>query len=163
MSGAEARSGSGAAASPVPPVAVGRRVPDGSEAPVPPNGLPTVDIDVLELTSEAQTVRDVLLDMLAKKEVGEPSQDVERICALLDPRRKSCSEQQFVNGSPALKMPAEADLKRVIGMFEETDSQSSPLPEAEPAGEPNVCVASKRKFKARPEASGMTTRDRWWW
>lgn len=77
--------------------------------PVPPEGLLTEDIDFFDLTDEANTVRGVLLELLAKKGgVGEPSLNVERICALLDPRRKPCSEKQFVNGSPALKTLAEA-------------------------------------------------------
>ena len=54
-------------------------------------------------------MRDVLLEILANKEVGEPSQDVGAYLRVAGSwvRSKSCSEQQFVNGSPALKMLAE--------------------------------------------------------
>lgn len=45
---------------------------------------------VKDLMPEAQTVLEVLLENVAKKGLGEASMKAERICAFLDPRRKSC-------------------------------------------------------------------------
>ena len=56
-----------------------------------------------DLTAEAQQVRRVLLSKLAKKELGTARMPVERICALLDPRRKECSDDHFINGGKSLK------------------------------------------------------------
>ena len=43
-----------------------------------------------DLSMEARTVRNVMLEKLAKKELGQARMPVERICALLDPRRRDC-------------------------------------------------------------------------
>ena len=48
-----------------------------------------------DLSQEAQLVREVLLSKLGKKELGMASVPVERICALLDPRRKNCSAEHL--------------------------------------------------------------------
>ena len=63
-----------------------------------------------DLTAEAQQVRRVLLSKLAKKELGTARMPLERICALLDPRRKDCSDDHFINGGEPLKTSAIADV-----------------------------------------------------
>ena len=70
-----------------------------------------------DLTSEALKVRDTLLSRLESKGRGEASMPLERICALLDPRRKDCSEEHLHNGSAALKADAIADVKNVAKTF----------------------------------------------
>lgn len=44
---------------------------------------------------------------------------VERICALLDPRRKDCSAEHLVNGDAHLKTSAVDDVKNVAKTFVE--------------------------------------------
>lgn len=68
---------------------------------------------MLDLTCNAQTVRNVLLELLESKEQGKANMKVERLCALLDPRRKTCSAAHLVNGGPAVRICAEAKLKSV--------------------------------------------------
>ena len=60
---------------------------------------------------------------------GKASLKVERLCALLDPRRKALGTDQFVNGSAALRTRAEEDLKGVIAEFAYAQTQpSAPVP-----------------------------------
>ena len=70
-----------------------------------------------DLSDEARTVRDVMLSRLEKKELGQARMPLERICALLDPRRKDCSAEDLVNGSAALRALAIDDVKRIAEMF----------------------------------------------
>ena len=54
---------------------------------------------------------------------------VERLCALLDPRRKALGAYQLVNGSAALRIRAEEDLKGVIAEVADAQTQpSAPVP-----------------------------------
>ena len=54
---------------------------------------------------------------------------VERVCALLDPRRKSLDKSQIMNGSAALRTRAEEDLKALIEKFADEHTPSpAPLP-----------------------------------
>ena len=55
---------------------------------------------------------------------------VERVCALLDPRRKSLDKSQIMNGSAALRTRAEEDLKALIETFED---EHTPSPASLPA------------------------------
>ena len=48
-----------------------------------------------DLSQEAQLAQEVLLSKLEKKELGMARVPVERICALLDPRRKDCSAEHL--------------------------------------------------------------------
>ncbi|CAN0082021.1 unnamed protein product [Ascophyllum nodosum] len=48
---------------------------------------------------------------------GKASPKVERLCALLDPRRKALGADQLVNGSAALRTRAKEDLKGLIVDF----------------------------------------------
>ena len=50
--------------------------------------------DILDLTMEAQEVRNVLLEVMAEKGLGKATLKVERVCALLDPWRKSLDDSQ---------------------------------------------------------------------
>lgn len=127
------------------------RVPNATVLPAPAGGIPTEKTDVVDLTTEAQEVREVLLEVMEDKGVGKASLKVERVCALLDPRRKSLGADQLVNGSAALRTRAEADLKAVIAEFAD-ERTLSPAPVPAPvvnveAAEP----APKRKKPSRFE------------
>ena len=50
---------------------------------------------------------------------------VERICALLDPRRKNCSAKHLVNGNVHLKTSAIDDVKNVAKTFVEPASSAA--------------------------------------
>ena len=65
------------------------RLPDATVLPVPEGGIPTEQTDILDLTLEAQEVRDVLLEVMAEKSLGKATLELERVCALPDPWRKS--------------------------------------------------------------------------
>ena len=43
------------------------RLPDATVLPVPEGGIPTEQMDVLDLTMEGQEVRDILLEVMAEK------------------------------------------------------------------------------------------------
>ena len=88
------------------------RLPDATVLPVPEGGIPTEQTDMLDLTLEAQEVRDVLLEVMAEKGMGEATLKVERV-------------RQIVNGSAALKTRAEEDLKVLIETFAD---EHTPLP-----------------------------------
>ena len=61
--------------------------------------------------------------------IREYTLKVERVCALLDPRRKSLDNSQIVNGSAALRTRAEEDLKALIETFADEQTPSpAPLP-----------------------------------
>ena len=126
------------------------RVPDAAVLPVPENGIPTEEIDMIDLTSEARRVRDVLLDVMADKGVGQALLKVERVCALLDPRRKSLDKQQLVNGSATLRSITEGDLQELIQEFEEETPPPAPLP-APAVDEGHAEPAPRRKKPSRTE------------
>ena len=72
------------------------------------------------------------------KGVGKASLKVERLCALLDPRRKALGADQLANGSAAFRTRAEEDLKGMIAEFADAQTQSSapvpaPMLDVEPA------------------------------
>ena len=73
---------------------------------------------------------------MAEKGLGKATLKVERVCALLDPRRKSLDNSQIVNGSAALRTRAEEDVKVLIETFagEHTPSPAS-LPESSAASD----------------------------
>ena len=82
-------------------------------------------IGVDDLSQEAQLVREVLLSKLKKKELGMARVPVERICALLDPRREDCSAEHLVNGNAHLKTSAIDDVKNVAKTFVEPASSAA--------------------------------------
>ena len=59
------------------------RLPDATVLSVPEGGIPTEQTDIVDLTKEAQGARDVLLEMMAEKGLGEATLKVERVCACL--------------------------------------------------------------------------------
>ena len=83
------------------------RVPNVTVLPPPPDGILTESTQVAELTLEAQDMREVLLEVMEEKGVGKASLKMERLCALLDPRRKALDADQLVNGFAALRTRAE--------------------------------------------------------
>lgn len=82
-------------------------------------------IAVEDLMEESRKVRDVVLSRIAKKGLGEASMRLERICALLDPRRKECSLEHLINGTEEVKADAIDDVKSVAKTFAETDDASA--------------------------------------
>ena len=83
------------------------RVPNATVLPPPPDGIPTESTQVAELTLEAQGVREVLLEVMEDKGAGKASLKAERLCALLDPRRKALGADTLMNGSAAVRTRAE--------------------------------------------------------
>ena len=76
---------------------------------------------------------------------------MERLCALLDPRRKALGADQLVNGSAPLRTRAEEKLKGMIAEFSGAHTQpSAPVPapvlDVDPAK-----PASKKKRLSRQE------------
>ena len=105
------------------------RVPNATVLPPPPDGIPTESTQEAELTLEAQDVRELLLEVMEDKGAGKASLKVERLCALLDPRRKALGADKLVNGSAALRTRAEEDLKGVVAEFADAQTQpSAPVP-----------------------------------
>jgi len=128
------------------------RLPDATVLPVPEGGIPTEQTDILDLTMEAQEVRDVLLEVMAEKGLGKATLKVERVCALLDPRRKSLDNSQIVNGSAALRTRAEEDLKALIETFADEHTPSpAPLPASSVVNQETAEPAPKRKKPSRME------------
>ena len=78
-----------------------------------------------DLSQEAQLVREVLLSKLKKKELEMARVPVERICALLDSRRKDCSAEHLVNGNAHMKTSAIDDVKNVAKTFVEPASSAA--------------------------------------
>ena len=69
----------------------------------------TERIALEQITDEAQGVRSVMLEVMRTKGRGVATK-VERIRALWDPRRKSCSADHLVNGGLDVRMSAELSL-----------------------------------------------------
>ena len=77
---------------------------------------------------------------------------VERVCALLDPRRKSLDKSQIMNGSAALRTRAEEDLKALIETFADEHTPSpAPLPASSVVNQETAEPAPKRKKPSRME------------
>ena len=84
--------------------------------------------------------------------MGEASLKVERVCALLDPRRKAFGVDQHMNGSAALKTRAEEDLKGVIAEFADAQTQpSAPAPAPVLDFEPGESTPKKKRLSRLEE------------
>ena len=105
------------------------RVPNATVLLPPPDGILTESTQVAELTLEVQGVRGALPEVMEDKGIGKASLKVERLCTLLDPRRKVLGADQLANGSAALRTRAQEDLKGVIAEFADIQTQpSAPVP-----------------------------------
>ena len=71
------------------------RMQNTTVVPAPPDGIPTEEMLVSELSVEAQEVRNVLLEVMKQKGVGRADQVVERLSALMNPRWKSLDAEQL--------------------------------------------------------------------
>ena len=77
---------------------------------------------------------------------------MERVCALLDPRRKSLDNSHIVKGSAALRTRAEEDLKALIETFADEHTPSpAPLPASSVVNQETAEPAPKRKKPSRME------------
>ena len=83
-----------------------------------------------DLCGEVRTAVDVCVEYMGKKNLGEVGNPVERISTLLDPRRKTLSKQECVNGSPDVKQLAINELKDVADLFEGSAPQQTTVPAA---------------------------------
>ena len=96
-------------------------------------------------------MREVLLEVMEEKGVGKTSLWLERLYALLDPRRKTLNADQLVNGSAPLRTRAEVDLKGMIAEFSSAHTQpSAPVP-APVLGVDPAKPAPKKKRLSRQE------------
>ena len=95
-------------------------------------------------------MRDVLLEVMAEEGLGNATLKLERVCALLDPWRKSLDNSQIVNGSATLMTRAEEDLKALIETFAEEHTPSpTPLPASSVVNQETAEPAPKRKKPSR--------------
>ena len=132
------------------------RVPNTTVLRPPPDGIPTKSTQVAELTLEEQDVREVLLEVMEDKSVGNDLLRVERLWALLDPRWKVLGAGQLVNGTAALRTRAEEDMKGVIAEFADAQTQPpapvpAPVLDVEPA-KPALKKKRLSKLEERREA-----------
>ena len=88
---------------------------------------------------------EAMVEVMEDKGLGKALQKVERLCALLDPRRKTLVADQLVNGSAALKMRAEQDLQQMVDSFEDAQAQAS-IPVPAPVVEPAEPATKKKKY-----------------
>ena len=73
---------------------------------------------ISDLCGEVRATVDVCVEYMGNKNLGEVGNSVERISTLLDPRWKTLSKQECVNGSPDVKKLAINELKDVADLFE---------------------------------------------
>ena len=83
-----------------------------------------------DLCGEVRTAVDVCVEYMGKKDLGEVGNSVERISTLLDPRRKTLSKQECVNGSLDVKQLSINELKDVADLFEGSAPQQTTVPAA---------------------------------
>ncbi|CAB1100363.1 unnamed protein product [Ectocarpus sp. CCAP 1310/34] len=130
------------------------RQPNATVVPVPPEGIPTDDTQVTDLTVEARCVLEVLLDVMREKGVGSAQVAVERLAAVMDPRRKLLDSDQLENGSADLRKKAEDDLKAVIAKFDvgpSTESTAVPAPAPVVNTDPAEPAPKKKKVSRLEE------------
>ena len=97
-------------------------------------------------------MREVLLEVMEDKGVGKASLKVERLCALLNPRRKVLGAEQLVKGSAALRTCAEEDLKGMIAEFAGAQTQPpAPLPAPMLDKQPAEPALKKKMFSRLEE------------
>ena len=110
-----------------------------------------------DLCGEVRTAVDVCVEKMDKKNLGEVGNPVERISTLLDPRRKTLSKQECVNGSPDVKQLAINELKDVADLFEDWAPQQTTVPAASasaPAPAPASALAPAPASPPAPAPGG---------
>ena len=83
-----------------------------------------------DLCGEVRTAVDVCVEYMGKNNLGEVGNPVERISTLLDPRRKTLSKQECVNGSPDVKQLSINELKDAADLFDGSAPQQTTVPAA---------------------------------
>ena len=100
-------------------------------------------------------MRDVLLEVMEGRGVGNVSLMVERLCALLDSRLETLGADQLVNGSAALRNRTEKDFKRVIAEFADAQTQpSAPVPAPVGRGARGTCTQEEEALESGRTARG---------
>ncbi|CAN0172619.1 unnamed protein product [Ascophyllum nodosum] len=121
--------------------------------------VPYDDVETSDLCGEVRTAVDVCVEYMGKKNLGEVDNPVERISTLLDPRRKTLSKQESVNGSPDVKQLAINELKDVADLFEGLAPQQITVPAASasaPAPAPASALAPAPAPAPTPGGDGAT-------
>ena len=127
------------------------RVANATVLPPPPDSILTESTLATDLTLEAQDVREVLLEVMEDEGLGKASLKVERLCALLDPRRKALGADHSVNGCAALRTRAEQDLKQLAENFV-VDAQTQPsVPVPAPVVDVETAKSAPKKKLSRLE------------
>ena len=92
--------------------------------------VPYDDVETSDLCGEVRTAVGVCVEYMGKKNLGEVGNPVERISTLLDPRRKTLSKQECVNGSPDVKQLVINELEDVADLIEGSAPQQTTVPAA---------------------------------
>ena len=117
-----------------------------------------------DLCGEVRTAVDVCVEYMGKKNLGEVGNPVERISTLPDPRRKTLSKQECVNGSPNVRQLAINELKDVADLFEGSAPQQTTVPAASasaPAPAPASALAPAPASALAP-APAPPCSSPWW-
>ena len=126
------------------------RVANVTVLPSSPDDIPTESTLAMDLTLEAQDVREILPGMVKDKGLGKASLKVERLYALLDPRWKRLGADQFANGSAALRTRAKQASRSCAGA-------------SDGRGQRKTCT-QEEALEARGTARGTCKNGRrWWW
>ena len=130
------------------------RLQDATVLPVSEGGIPTEQTGILDLRPYVGGAISAgcTLEVMTEKGLKKATLNVERVFALLDPSRKSLDDDQFVNGSAALRTRAEEDLKVLIETFADEHTPSpAPLPASSVINQETAEPAPKRKKPSRME------------
>ena len=92
------------------------------------------------------------MEYMGKKDLGKVGNPVERISTLLDPRRKTLSKQECVNGSPDVKQLSINELKDVADLFEGSAPQQTTDPAASASAPAPVPASALAPAPASPPA-----------
>lgn len=122
------------------------RVANSTVMPPPLDDIPTEAASVSDVTTSAQDVREVLLEMMEQKILGEASLTVDRLCACWIRGRRRLISDHFINCSAVLRTRGEQDLKWLTATFADGPTYSCvpmlvPMVEVE-----TVALAPKKRF-----------------
>ena len=102
-------------------------------------------------------MREVLLEVMEDTGLGKASLKVERLCALLDLKRKTFDADHFLNGTTALTTRAKKDLKQQTENFGDAQTTQASVPvlgASDGRGDRGTCTQEEEAFGARGTARG---------